>query len=104
MPPCASACRCQWIRGCPRTASSGFGGSTGLGFRPGNAAVGWDAYTNPTSALETMQHELGHNFSLMHTDCGGPAGPDPDFPYAGALMGNATLALAAWNLNRRAGA
>lgn len=82
------------------TASSGFGGSTGLGFRPGNAAVGWDAYTNPTSALETMQHELGHNFSLMHTDCGGPAGPDPDFPYAGALMGDATRAIWGYDISK----
>ena len=29
---------------------------------------------------DLIAHELGHNFSLRHAPCGGPAGPDPAFP------------------------
>ena len=62
-------------------------GLSGLGYRPGNAAVGFDLPSNPTAVRETLAHELGHNFSLPHAPCGGPANPDPNYPYANAQLG-----------------
>jgi Peptidase M66 len=62
-------------------------GLAGVGFRPGNAAVGFDLPTNPAAVRETMVHEIGHNLSLRHAPCGDPLGPDPNYPYANAAMG-----------------
>ena len=39
-----------------------------------------------TSAY-TIAHELGHNHGRQHAPCGGAAGPDPNYPYAGARLG-----------------
>ncbi len=36
---------------------------------------------------ETIAHELGHNLSLRHADCGDPAGADPSFPHDNARSG-----------------
>ena len=36
---------------------------------------------------QTLAHELGHNVSLRHTPCGGPAGVDPDYPHNEAFTG-----------------
>ena len=62
-------------------------GLAGVGFRPGNAAVGFDVPNNPSAVRETMVHEIGHNLSLRHAPCGDPTGPDPNYPYANAAMG-----------------
>jgi Peptidase M66 len=62
-------------------------GLAGLGYVPGNAAVGFDLPNSSTAVLETLTHELGHNFSLQHAPCGGPAGPDPQYPYPNAQLG-----------------
>ncbi|MFO1221078.1 MAG: M66 family metalloprotease [Burkholderiaceae bacterium] len=62
-------------------------GLTGIGYRPGNAAVGFDLPSSPATVRETMLHELGHNLSLMHAPCGSPSSPDPNYPYANALLG-----------------
>ena len=35
----------------------------------------------------TIAHELGHNLSLRHTDCGDPAGIDPTFPHDSGRIG-----------------
>ena len=40
-----------------------------------------------TYSAETTAHELGHNHGREHAPCGGPAYPDPDFPYPGARIG-----------------
>jgi len=62
-------------------------GLAGLGYRPGNAAVAFDLPNNPTAVRETMVHEVGHNLSLRHAPCGDPSSPDPNYPYANAVMG-----------------
>jgi hypothetical protein len=62
-------------------------GLTGVGYRPGNAAVGFDLPSSPVIVRETMLHEVGHNLSLLHAPCGSPSSPDPNYPYANALLG-----------------
>jgi hypothetical protein len=62
-------------------------GLAGLGYIPGNAALGFDVPTSPEAVRETMTHELGHNTSLPHAACGGPTGTDPQYPYANAQLG-----------------
>lgn len=62
-------------------------GLTGLGYRPGKAAVGFDFVQSQALGLETMVHEVGHNLSLRHAPCGNPANPDPQYPYANAALG-----------------
>ena len=36
----------------------------------------------------TLAHEVGHNLSLRHAPCGGPAGVDPAFPYRDGGIGH----------------
>ena len=62
-------------------------GLAGIGYRPGNAALGFDMPTQPQIVKETMVHELGHNLSLAHAPCGGPAGVDAQYPYANGRLG-----------------
>lgn len=62
-------------------------GLAGLGYRPGYAAIGFDMPGSPDAVLDTMLHELGHNHSLPHAPCGGPANPDAAYPYANAALG-----------------
>jgi hypothetical protein len=62
-------------------------GLSGLGYRPGNAAVGFDLPSSPTIVRETVLHEVGHNLSLQHAPCGSPSGPDLNYPYANATLG-----------------
>ena len=52
----------------------------GRGQRPGWVSIG---VRNPI----TLAHEVGHNLSLWHAPCGGPAGVDPDFPYPDGSIG-----------------
>ncbi len=62
-------------------------GLAGMGYRPGNAAVGLRPAHQPGAVRETMVHEIGHNLSLRHAPCGDPSSPDPNYPYANAAMG-----------------
>jgi hypothetical protein len=62
-------------------------GLAGLGYVPGRAALGFDLPSNAAAVRESLTHELGHNLSLPHAPCGGPANPDPDYPYANAQLG-----------------
>jgi hypothetical protein len=62
-------------------------GLAGLGYLPGNAAVGFDIPDNPDVVRQVMTHEIGHNFNLEHAPCGGPQDADPQFPYANAALG-----------------
>jgi hypothetical protein len=59
-------------------------GIAGLGRLPGEVAMGWDY---PGSRGRVLAHELGHNLGRAHVDCGGPAGPDPDYPYPDGSIG-----------------
>jgi hypothetical protein len=38
-------------------------------------------------SANTMAHEIGHAHGRNHAPCGGPAGPDPKFPYQGGGIG-----------------
>ena len=64
------------------------GGIAGIGYVPGRTSLGWDA---TTQWARTMSHELGHNLSRPHAPCGGVASPDPNYPYAGGLLGPTPL-------------
>jgi hypothetical protein len=59
-------------------------GGTGIGYIGAPAALGvdWTSYRASTAA-----HEWGHNFNRLHAPCGGPANPDPRFPYPNARIG-----------------
>ncbi len=46
---------------------------------------GRDSFSRPFS--DTIAHELGHNLSLRHAPCGGPAGVDGSFPYEDGSVG-----------------
>ncbi len=59
-------------------------GVAGLGYVPGQAAIGWDYLP---SATEITAHEVGHNFGRWHAPCGNPAAVDPSYPYAGGAIG-----------------
>jgi hypothetical protein len=48
--------------------------SVGIGFAGEDATI-------------TMAHELGHAHGRQHSPCGGAAGPDPSYPYAGGGIG-----------------
>ena len=68
------------------------GGVAGIGYVGGiKASLGWD---NLPSGSWVMAHELGHNMGRSHAPCGGVAGPDPSYPYAGGVIGNYGLDLA----------
>ncbi|ANH68640.1 peptidase inhibitor family I36 protein [Mitsuaria sp. 7] len=62
-------------------------GLAGLGYVPGNSAVGFDMPSNPDTVRDVVAHELGHNFSLPHAACGGAGSPDPKYPYPDANLG-----------------
>ncbi len=59
-------------------------GIAGYGYVPGRAAIGWDYLP---SGDGVAAHEWGHNFGRPHAPCGGAAGPDPTYPYAGGIIG-----------------
>lgn len=59
-------------------------GIAGYGYVPGRAAMGWDYLP---SGDGVAAHEWGHNFGRPHAPCGGPASPDPSYPYPGGIVG-----------------
>ena len=70
----------------------------GLMANPGGAATGAAYVSGKVSASSldatTMAHELGHNFSLRHAPCGGPAGVDKEYPHEDGRIG-------AWGYDHR---
>ena len=60
-------------------------GLSGIGNDPSDAAVRasvGEGFTGYEAGL-TAAHEIGHAHGRYHAPCGGAAGPDPNFPYAG---------------------
>jgi hypothetical protein len=83
----------------------------GFGYRPSNPQntgaftrtamgirVGW--FNNAAGARETFAHELGHNFGRQHSPCGGPAGPDPNYPQGDGRIGQLMHDVYAWSGNQ----
>ncbi len=62
------------------TIAGKVGGVAGVAFTPGRSS-----FAVPTSSV--VAHELGHNMSLLHAPCGGPAGVDPSYPYRDGSVG-----------------
>lgn len=54
---------------------------------------GWTSWSVPLGP--TIAHELGHNLSLWHANCGGPAQVDPAFPDPTGVIGS-------WGYDREA--
>ncbi len=65
---------------------AGAGGVAWLPFFTDSLAYRGKTAVSQLSA-ETVAHELGHNMSLSHADCGDPAGADPSFPHENARSG-----------------
>jgi hypothetical protein len=59
-------------------------GVVGLGYIGWPVAIGWDL---SGSFPAVFAHEEGHNFNRAHSPCGGASGPDPNYPYPGAIIG-----------------
>ncbi|MBI4544115.1 MAG: hypothetical protein HY703_02840, partial [Gemmatimonadetes bacterium] len=77
-----------------------FSGSTGAGIAisPGTAAWGWDTPDGSaglTGRGQIAAHEWAHNWNRLHSPCGSPAGPDPEYPYANGVIGVYGLDVAA---------
>ena len=83
-----------------RALEAGSGHWMGMMSGPLDGSVGGSASGSRVSASEpraaVIAHELGHNMSLTHAPCGGPAGLDPAFPYPDGSSG-------VWGYNSRDG-
>jgi hypothetical protein len=62
-------------------------GIAGYGSQGGSATAGMGIGFLHYAA-GTFAHEVGHIHRLPHAPCGGPASPDPNYPYAGAGIGS----------------
>ncbi|MED5598504.1 hypothetical protein [Janthinobacterium sp. P210006] len=70
-----------------RSSGSDFTSAIGLDARF-NSIASVDPFGNSWPEwLTTLVHELGHNHSLQHVACGGPAGAATDYPYANGDLG-----------------
>lgn len=68
----------------------GTGGGSGMAFLAQPVAMGidWDMISHTfTWKTGTVAHELGHSLNRPHSPCGGPAEPDPYYPYPDGSLG-----------------
>ncbi|HKS04803.1 MAG TPA: Ig-like domain-containing protein [Gemmatimonadaceae bacterium] len=71
------------------------GSSSGSGTRTALVtSAGWAS--DPGFTRETTAHEMGHTFGRRHAPCGGPANPDPLYPYAGGIIGLTGFDVRGW--------
>ena len=65
-------------------------GILGVAYAPGNVGFSVDPFSYRQGLVadnSVFAHEMGHNFSLLHSPCGGPAQVDRNYPYDGARLG-----------------
>ena len=75
-----------------RTAERGSGYWYAVVQREGDSGVAGIAYLGRRASVgisdaQVFAHEVGHNMSLRHAPCGGPAQLDPDYPYTDGSIG-----------------
>jgi hypothetical protein len=65
-----------------------YSGIAGLGYVGGGirTSIGLN-FGNNDSTGSLAAHEIGHNLNRPHSPCGGASSPDPNYPYAGASIG-----------------
>jgi hypothetical protein len=73
--------------GCSGGCISGIGYTT-----PGiQTSAGFAGFPSSTQSRQeaspTFTHEMGHNFGRQHAPCGNPGGPDSNYPYVNAVIG-----------------
>jgi hypothetical protein len=64
-----------------------YGGLGYLPSSPGSSFRSALSYDRLPFARATVAHELGHNLGRPHAPCGGPASPEPAFPYSDGSVG-----------------
>ena len=87
------------------TTYGGFGYIPGSGTNIGGATrtslgvqIGW--FADEAQARELVAHELGHNFGRRHAPCGGAGSADPNYPFAGGVIGRVQHDVASWAAGR----
>ncbi len=66
------------------------GDPAGIAYLSGKVGMSLDLFQNSSPLQEdanTFAHEMGHNYSLQHSPCGGPGRVDPNYPYKNARLG-----------------
>jgi hypothetical protein len=53
----------------------------------GDLRVSTGLWINLNFSKDTFVHEVGHNQGRPHSPCGGPDGPDPNYPHDNAAIG-----------------
>ena len=71
------------------------GGVAGIGYVGAPVSMGWD-WSGSASGI--MAHEVGHTWGRRHAPCGGVAGADASYPYAGGAIGASGLDVATGTL------
>lgn len=65
-------------------------GPAGVAFVGGTSGV---SFTRPRDVLDTFSHEMGHNFSIGHINCGSPEGVEQGYPYTSNSIGSVGISV-----------
>jgi hypothetical protein len=84
----------RWDDGSERYYYGGFDRAPGPGIQ-GLGYLGYPVAIGREEDADVVAHEVGHTLSLPHAPCGGPAFPDPEYPYANGVVGQ-------WGYDREA--